>query len=74
MASEGFHESPQELTAQTRDMHRAIRSLIEELDAVDWYQQRVDATTDDAAVHLYCVETIAAQLLTPEALCLILPG
>src|SRR5437879_4689774 len=29
-------------------MHRAITSLMEELEAVDWYQQRVDATTDDA--------------------------
>src|SRR5262249_44666978 len=48
MASEGFHESPQDLTAETRDMHRAIVSLKEELEAIDWYQQRVDATTDDA--------------------------
>src|SRR5215510_4034763 len=48
MASEGFHESPQDLTPQTRDMHRAIVSLMEELEAIDWYQQRVDATTDDA--------------------------
>jgi ferritin-like protein len=48
MASEGFHESPQELTAQTRDMHREIVSLMEELEAIDWYQQRIDATTDEA--------------------------
>jgi ferritin-like protein len=48
MASEGFHEQTQDLTPQTRDMHRAITSLMEELEAVDWYQQRVDATTDDA--------------------------
>ena len=48
MASEGFHELPQDLTPQTRDMHRAITSLMEELEAVDWYNQRVDATTDDA--------------------------
>src|SRR5215470_20442567 len=48
MASEGFHEQPQDLTPQTRDMHRAITSLMEELEAVDWYQQRIDATTDDA--------------------------
>jgi ferritin-like protein len=47
MASEGFHESPQDLTPQTRDMHRAIVSLMEELEAIDWYQQRIDATTDD---------------------------
>ena len=48
MASEGFHESPQDLTSQTRDLHRAIVSLMEELEAIDWYQQRVDATTDEA--------------------------
>ncbi len=48
MASEGFHEQTQDLTPQTRDMHRAITSLMEELEAVDWYQQRVDATTDDS--------------------------
>ena len=48
MAAEGFHESSQDLTPQTRDLHRAIRSLMEELEAIDWYQQRVDATTDEA--------------------------
>ena len=48
MASEGFHEQYQDLTPQTRDMHRAITSLMEELEAIDWYQQRIDATTDDA--------------------------
>src|SRR3954453_19870802 len=46
MASEGFHET--DLTAHTRDLHRAIVSLMEELEAIDWYQQRIDATTDDA--------------------------
>src|SRR5499426_3494407 len=48
MASEGFHELPQDLTPQTRDMHRAIVSLMEELEAIDWYQQRIDGTTDEA--------------------------
>ena len=48
MASEGFHESPQDLTPQTRDMHRAIVSLMEELEAIDWYQQRIDATSDES--------------------------
>ncbi len=28
------------------DMHRAVQSLMEELEAVDWYNQRVDACTD----------------------------
>ena len=46
MANEGYHEPVDELTAETRDMHRAIISLMEELEAVDWYNQRVDAGQD----------------------------
>ncbi|HJV87084.1 MAG TPA: encapsulin-associated ferritin-like protein [Noviherbaspirillum sp.] len=46
MASEGYHESMDKLTPATMDMHRAIVSLMEELEAVDWYNQRVDATSD----------------------------
>jgi ferritin-like protein len=46
MANEGYHEPVNELRAETRDMHRAITSLMEELEAVDWYNQRVDACTD----------------------------
>ena len=45
-AHEGLHEPADALSAQTIDMHRAIVSLIEELEAVDWYQQRVDACRD----------------------------
>lgn len=47
MSSVGFHEDAEKLSAKTQDMHRAIVSLMEELEAVDWYQQRVDAATDD---------------------------
>ena len=46
MANEGYHEPVGELSEETRDMHRAITSLMEELEAVDWYNQRVDACTD----------------------------
>ncbi|MDB5763429.1 MAG: hypothetical protein JWQ21_2424 [Herminiimonas sp.] len=46
MASEGYHEPIEKLSEQTKDMHRAITSLMEELEAVDWYNQRVDACTD----------------------------
>ena len=46
MSNEGYHESIDELTDETRDMHRAITSLMEELEAVDWYNQRVDACKD----------------------------
>jgi uncharacterized protein len=45
-AHEGLHEQEKELTPKTLEMHRAIVSLIEELEAVDWYQQRVDACRD----------------------------
>lgn len=46
MANEGYHEPITELSDETRDMHRAIVSLMEELEAVDWYNQRVDACKD----------------------------
>ena len=46
MANEGFHEDPNDLSDETKDMHRAIVSLMEELEAVDWYNQRVDACKD----------------------------
>lgn len=44
--SVGFHEPLEQLTPKTRDMHRALTSLMEELEAIDWYQQRVDAASD----------------------------
>ncbi|HOV05557.1 MAG TPA: ferritin-like domain-containing protein [Hyphomicrobiales bacterium] len=47
MSNEGYHEPVSELSDETRDMHRAIISLMEELEAVDWYNQRVDACKDD---------------------------
>ena len=47
MANEGYHEPVSELSDETRDMHRAIISLMEELEAVDWYNQRVDACKDE---------------------------
>jgi len=46
MANEGYHEPLEKLSAATMDMHRAITSLMEELEAVDWYNQRVDACGD----------------------------
>ena len=47
MASEGFHEPLELLNAGVLDRHRAIASIMEELEAVDWYDQRVAATDDD---------------------------
>jgi hypothetical protein len=48
MSSVGYHEPVEELSDETRDMHRAIVSLMEELEAVDWYNQRADACKDQA--------------------------
>lgn len=47
MSNKPTHESPDRLDEPTQEMHRAISSLIEELEAVDWYQQRIDATGDE---------------------------
>jgi len=46
--SAGYHEPLEELSSRTRQMHQALTSLQEELEAVDWYQQRADACTDPA--------------------------
>jgi len=43
MAADGYQEPVNELSDEARDMHRAILSLREELEAVDFYNQRVDA-------------------------------
>jgi uncharacterized protein len=45
-ASSGFHEAEDQLSPLTRDLHRALVSLQEELEAIDWYQQRSDSTSD----------------------------
>lgn len=47
MASDTYHEPYDQLPAKTRERHRAIVSLIEELEAIDWYQQRADACADE---------------------------
>ena len=44
--SAGLHEPQDQLDPATIDRHRALVSLQEELEAVDWYAQRVDAATD----------------------------
>ena len=46
MASEGTHEPYDKLSAATLERHRAIVSIMEELEAVDWYDQRVDVCGD----------------------------
>ena len=46
MSATSLHEDAAALTAGTIDEHRAYRSLMEELEAIDWYAQRIDATAD----------------------------
>lgn len=46
-SSSQYHEPYELLSPKTRDHHRAIISLIEELEAIDWYQQRADAVDDE---------------------------
>ena len=45
--SGGYNEPFDKLSKKTKELHRALHSLIEELEAVDWYQQRVDITEDE---------------------------
>ncbi len=47
MSSESLHEPADVVSEDTTNMHRAIVSLREELDAVDWYQQRAEACSDE---------------------------
>jgi len=46
MSSESLHEPAELLSEETKNIHRAIVSLVEELEAVDWYQQRAEACSD----------------------------
>jgi ferritin-like protein len=46
MSSESLHESAEAIGAEAIDTHRAIVSLMEELEAIDWYNQRAKATSN----------------------------
>ena len=48
MSSEGLHAPRERLSKETIAMHQALASLIEELEAVDWYRQRADDCADPA--------------------------
>jgi ferritin-like protein len=47
MGSETYHEPLELLSEDTKNMHRALVSLREELEAVDWYQQRAEGCSDE---------------------------
>ena len=42
-----YHEPVELLSEKAKNITRAINSLREELEAVDWYNQRVEATDDE---------------------------
>ena len=50
--SVGLHEPVEWLNSDVIDRHRAIASLQEELEAVDWYDQRVAATDDESLAEI----------------------
>lgn len=48
MSSEMLHAPRERLSQQTISFHQAIVSLMEELEATDWYRQRADDCEDEA--------------------------
>jgi ferritin-like protein len=46
MEGKGYHEQIDKLSSTAKDMHRAIMSLMEEMEAVDWYDQRIEVCRD----------------------------
>ena len=48
MSSENLHEKVESLSKETLDFHRAYMSVKEEIEAIDWYNQRIDAVDDDS--------------------------
>jgi uncharacterized protein len=45
-SSASLHEPDESLSSEVKDRHRAIVSIMEELEAIDWYDQRVEGATD----------------------------
>ncbi|MFD2515545.1 hypothetical protein ACFSRY_16855 [Pontibacter locisalis] len=49
MPTEQYHEPPQELSQETRTFVRMITSVIEEAEAISWYEQRISVEKDEEA-------------------------
>ena len=49
MATEQYHEPSDELSSETRTFARMITSLIEEAEAINWYEQRISVEKDSTA-------------------------
>jgi hypothetical protein len=50
MAFDQYHEPPEELSAKTRTFARMITSMIEEAEAIGWYEQRISIEKDRSAL------------------------
>lgn len=68
MSSEGLHAPRERLTRETLHIHQAISSLMEELEAVDWYRQRAD-DCDDAELKAVLLHNMREEV---EHACMIL--
>jgi hypothetical protein len=57
MVNEGYHEAEENLTQTTKNMHKAIVPLMEELETIDWYNQRAESPPEPApmAIISYCL-------------------
>ena len=49
MPTEQYHEPPSELSPETRTRARMLTSLIEEVEAINWYEQRISVEADEEA-------------------------
>lgn len=49
MGFDQYHEPPSELSSDVRTFARMIMSVIEEAEAINWYEQRIDVEKDKEA-------------------------
>lgn len=61
MASDNLHAPRERLSPETLAMHHAIVSLMEELEAVDWYRQRAD-DCDDAELEKILIHNMDEEM------------
>jgi hypothetical protein len=61
MASDHLHAPRKRLSDSTLSMHHAIVSLMEELEAVDWYRQRAD-DCDDAELKAVLIHNMEEEM------------
>lgn len=52
MPTDQYHEPASEMSDELRDFARVIQSLIEEADAINWYEQRIAATDDKEVANI----------------------